>query len=185
LLLTDGFRSTSLWQSTLAPRAHDDRASEREYLRNAFERLRESMGVLLGELGASMDSYTVHDISHGVRCTVLERPHRAVVRAFAARAHGRSRAAVDLSAVTDRDDQDDEDLVADLVDDAVIARTDAPFALASGELHRAGRPGLVGEQLDRGLHAAACWEVELAQLPHGCRCDLDAVGHARPRSTLT
>ncbi|HEX6754854.1 MAG TPA: ATP-binding protein [Mycobacteriales bacterium] len=60
----DGFRSTSLWQSTLAPRAHDGGATEREYLRIAFERLRESTGVLLGELGASMDSYTVHDISH-------------------------------------------------------------------------------------------------------------------------
>ena len=61
---SDGFQSTSLWKRTLAPFAGDERAADRERLRIANLRLRESVGVLLGELGASMSSYTVHDLTH-------------------------------------------------------------------------------------------------------------------------
>jgi hypothetical protein len=63
-LSTDEFMSTPLWQRTLAPVDGDDHADKRGYLRTAFLRLRESMAVLLGELSASMPTYTVHDLTH-------------------------------------------------------------------------------------------------------------------------
>lgn len=63
-MATYGFSSTPLWTSTLAWRESDPNGEHREYLRSAFLRARETVGVLLGELGGSVPEYTVHDLTH-------------------------------------------------------------------------------------------------------------------------
>lgn len=63
-MATYGFRSTLLWTSTLAEVDDDPNGEHREHLRSTFLRAREATGLLLGELGASVPEYTVHDLSH-------------------------------------------------------------------------------------------------------------------------
>ena len=65
-----------------------------------------------------------------------------------------SAALVDVAAVSDGDDEDEENLVADLVDDAVVAGADPPLAVPTDELLGSARTRLVCKQLDGRLDAA-------------------------------
>lgn len=71
---------------------------------------------------------------------------------------------VDVPAMAHHDNQDEQDLVLDLVDDPVVAGAQSPLALACDQLLGATGPRLLTEQLDGGLHPAACGGIELAQL---------------------
>src|SRR5665647_552565 len=92
---------------------------------------------------------------------------------------------VDLAAVADAEDQDEESVVFDLVDDAVVAGPDSPLAGAANEPGCGWWSGFCSEQLKCCLDAAAYLWVELAELACGGRRQGDAVGHVRPRSALT
>ena len=71
--------------------------------------------------------------------------------------------------VPDLEDQHPLAIVADLVDDPMVTGADAPFAIATRELLRAGRAGLLGQELYGGLDAATCRRIEPSQLSGGCR----------------
>ena len=98
-------------------------------------------------------------------------------------AHGREGADVLISYLSE--DEDAQDAVIDLVDDAVITGPYTPLARAADELLRVGRPRVGGKQVDRGPDLTAGRTVELAQLTRGGRGELDPEGHAMPRSALT
>ena len=75
---------------------------------------------------------------------------------------GSSATVVDVAPVADGHDQDEEDVVVDLVDDAVVTRANPPLTVSPYEFLRRVRSGLVREQFDRGLHAASRIGGELA-----------------------
>lgn len=87
-------------------------------------------------------------------------------------------------AVADGHDENEQHVVVDLVDDSVVTCADTPLAAAQKLLGATGAR-FAREQLDRSLYATLRRPVELTQLSYGCRGDLDAVGHASPRSALT
>jgi hypothetical protein len=58
------FRSTRLWQETLAARHNDPHEAPRERLRNALEKFRERASILAGEIPQDLRDLTVHDITH-------------------------------------------------------------------------------------------------------------------------
>jgi hypothetical protein len=71
-------------------------------------------------------------------------------------------------------DEDQEYVVVDLVDDAVVAGADPPFAVSAHTLLRAAGPWLFGEELDRCLDPSPRRGVEPSELPHRGRGDFDA-----------
>lgn len=99
--------------------------------------------------------------------------------------HSVTSATVDLSAVTERHYQDDKDLVVDLVDDSKVTRTNSPFSGTTCQLLRSCWPGIVGQELNCSLHAAARCRVKFPQLPDRGWRNLYPVGHTSPRSALT
>lgn len=76
---------------------------------------------------------------------------------------------LDVAAMPDGDDEDEQDIIVDLVDHPVVAGPDTPLAVPADEHLGAARPGLVRQQLDGRLDPAPCRRIQLAQLAHGCR----------------
>ena len=72
-----------------------------------------------------------------------------------------------------------------LVNDAVVTRSDPPFARATDELDRFGRPWLACQEVNRCLNSTSDLRIELAQFPFSGWCDLHRVGQTRPRSAFT
>ncbi len=87
--------------------------------------------------------------------------------------------AVDVAPMADPDDQDDEAVILDRVQDAVLADADAPDVIGAAELHgscaRIGREG-VNPSTDAALNRA----IELRQRLRGGGQELDGV-HASKR----
>jgi hypothetical protein len=77
---------------------------------------------------------------------------------------GRFVTLADLAAVPDSDNQHQQDVVVDLVDDAVVPAADATFAVATDQFHGAAGSGVVGQQLEGGLQPATRSGVQLAEL---------------------
>ena len=93
-------------------------------------------------------------------------------------------AAVYMAAMTERDDCDDEDVVVDRVDDAVVADSDS-HAGTSLEGFGAWRTGILSKEHDRPTNAASILMVYSLQSANCRRAKLDLVGHTQPRSALT
>ena len=91
---------------------------------------------------------------------------------------------VDLPPVTYRDHQDEEDTVADLIDNPVITGPHSPLTVAPDQLLGAAGTRLRGKEFDRGLHSSQSSAVQLPQLPNRGGRDLNPVRHARPRWTV-
>jgi hypothetical protein len=64
----------------------------------------------------------------------------------------------------DRDDEDHEDAIVDLVHDTVVTGTHAPLTCATGKFLGAGWARFGSKQLDRGLHASTGRGIEFAHL---------------------
>ncbi len=75
--------------------------------------------------------------------------------------------AVDVAAVPNGEDQDQQHAVVNLVDDAVVAGAHTPLAPPSDELLRASGTRPAREQLNHRLNSEQCWAVQLAQLARG------------------
>ena len=58
------FEGTTLWSTSLAPRAADPHAKPRERLRLAYLQFRDAVEPLAGEIANSMPMFTDHSISH-------------------------------------------------------------------------------------------------------------------------
>ena len=58
--------------------------------------------------------------------------------------------AINVLAMPDFDDEDDQLRVTDLVDDPIPADSDAVPIVLAGELFATGRPGIVGQRTDAG-----------------------------------
>jgi hypothetical protein len=69
---------------------------------------------------------------------------------------------VDLPSVSDLEHENEQFIVVDLVDDAVVAGPDPPLASAADESGRGGGSRLVGEQIQRCLEASADLRVVFA-----------------------
>mgnify|MGYP001813342548 CR=1 FL=1 len=80
----------------------------------------------------------------------------------------------------DGHDQDDEDVVVDLVDDAAIAGSDPPLAVPADQFLATARSGSLGYHFDGSLLPAPRGGVHLAKLAYRGRGDLDAIRHVRP-----
>ena len=93
-------------------------------------------------------------------------------------------AVVYMAAMTERDDCDDEDVVVDRVDDAVVADADS-HAGTSLEGFGAWRTGILSKERDRPTNAASILMVYSLQSANCRRAKLDLVGHTQPRSALT
>ena len=97
---------------------------------------------------------------------------------------GGDSAVVFVAAMTERDDCDDEDVVVDRVDDAVVPDTDSQ---AGTSLKGFGtwRTGILSKERDRPTDAASILLVYSLQSANCRRAQLDLVGHIQPRSALT
>lgn len=94
-------------------------------------------------------------------------------------------AVVDLASVPERHYDDQEHIVGDGVDDAVIPSADSKAWSAPQSASRRWT-WILCQQGDGALDARPDLRVELAQGPGGRRSKLDTVlGHAQPRSALT
>jgi hypothetical protein len=91
---------------------------------------------------------------------------------------------VDVAPVPDGDDDDQEYVVGDGADDAVVADTD-PEARSSSQGARGWRARLLRQERDGALDPLADRWVELLQRANRGGTQLDAVGHVQPRSALT
>ena len=87
------------------------------------------------------------------------------------------------SPVPERHDDDQQDVVLDCVDDAVVADAHAHAGSpAERPCRRWAR--ILGEESDGALDATSDGRVELPERTESSRAQLDAVGHAQPRSAL-
>lgn len=59
---------------------------------------------------------------------------------------------VDLAAMPDSDDEDEQDPVVDLINDAVITGAYPPFTATASEVGGSRGPWLLAEQVDGRLH---------------------------------
>jgi|GEM_PF-2912558 len=73
--------------------------------------------------------------------------------------------AVDLTAAPDRENEDNQNPVVDLVDDPVGARPHTPRTAPAHERRGSCRAGLLCEQLDDRLDPPSGVTIQLAQLP--------------------
>lgn len=73
-------------------------------------------------------------------------------------------AGVDLPPMAERDHEHQENLVMDLVHDAIVASADPPFALAADQNLGAGGTRLLSEKFYCGLETAPSLRVVLSQL---------------------
>lgn len=58
------FETTCIWQKAFGERNGDQYAEERSFLRGAFLKIRERVGVLVSNIARDLPDLTVHDISH-------------------------------------------------------------------------------------------------------------------------
>ena len=92
---------------------------------------------------------------------------------------------VDVTAVSNRDDHDEENIICNRVNDAVITDPNAK-AWATLESARSRRARVLRQQRNCTLQAMTDRRVELAQGANGRRTQLDPiVAQVQPRSTLT
>ena len=63
--------------------------------------------------------------------------------------------------MTDSEDEDRQDSVVDLIDDAVVAGAHTPLALPANEVLGSGWAGLLGKQLNDSLNPALRMAVQL------------------------
>jgi hypothetical protein len=81
--------------------------------------------------------------------------------------HHTLEALVDVSSMSEGDDNDERDFVSDGVDDAVIANPDS-ISFPAPKLARRRRTGVFGEQSDYPLYPRPDLRVKLAE--RSCRC---------------
>lgn len=92
---------------------------------------------------------------------------------------------VDVASVSERDNDNQEDVVLHGVKDAVVADSNTKTRSAL-QCACTGRARIFGEQGDCALDASTDGGFELAQGTGGCRTELDPIpAHAQPRSALT
>jgi len=93
---------------------------------------------------------------------------------------------IDIAAVAYPDHLDNQSIIEDLVDDAVVANpdaVDAPFALG---LRRARWSGLLGQEVDGGPDPLLLTSGKACERADGPAGNLDPIAaHARPRSAFT
>ena len=87
--------------------------------------------------------------------------------------------------MSNRHDEDQENVVVDLVDDSVVASAHPQRPITTDQPGCPAGSRLLGQQLDGALHSSSRGGVELSQLPHRGGSELDPVRHVRPRSALT
>lgn len=85
----------------------------------------------------------------------------------------------------DGDDENEQHVVLDGIDDAVVTGTDPELTGTARESSSARGSGFLGQHVERSLDAPSSRRVESSELPHGRGEQLDAVRHASPRSALT
>jgi hypothetical protein len=66
-----------------------------------------------------------------------------------------------LATMSDSENENDQLVVVDFIDDAVVACSYSPFACPSDQLNRFGRSWVSRQELDCGLHPASNLRVEL------------------------
>lgn len=95
--------------------------------------------------------------------------------------------AIDLASVTHPDDLDNQTVVEDLVHDPVRPDADPVHAWLADHCDAVGGPGLVSQEVDRGMDSLLVPSLQRCQGSLGTARDLDAVprGHASPSSALT
>ena len=93
-------------------------------------------------------------------------------------------AVVYVAAMTEGDDCDDEDVVVDRVDDAVVADADSQTG-TSLEGFGTWRPRIFTQERDRAADAVAILMIYSFQRANCRRAQLDLVGHIQPRSAFT
>jgi hypothetical protein len=78
-----------------------------------------------------------------------------------------------VATMADPENEDYQMVVANFVDDAVVACSHAPFARPADKLNRFGWPWISRQEFDRCLNSASNLWVELVQLPFCRRRDRD------------
>ena len=91
---------------------------------------------------------------------------------------------VDATAMTERDDSDNKDILVDSVDDQVVPDAN-PEAGPPSEGFRAWRPWILTEERDCTTNAVAILMVNLLQRANCGRTQFDLVNHVQPRSAFT
>lgn len=91
---------------------------------------------------------------------------------------------VDVATVAERDHGDDEDIVVDGVDNAVV-----PYANSEpwSSLKRLGawRPRILAKKRNRPANAVAILMINTLQSANCCRAQFDLVAHVQPKSAFT
>ena len=93
-------------------------------------------------------------------------------------------AVVDVAAVSECDHRDDENVIVDGVDDAVIPDPN-PETWAPLECFGPWRPWVLTEECDCPANAVAVLMADSPQRANCGRTQLDAVAHFQPRSAFT
>ena len=88
-----------------------------------------------------------------------------------------SHVAVDLAAMAEADNHDNQDIVLDSVDDSIVADTHTIEIVETGQTLIAGRSGVVCEGADSGIDAIAGGLRKDRQLAHCAFGKLDGVAH--------
>ncbi len=65
-----------------------------------------------------------------------------------------------------RDHQDHQNVILNVVDDPVVTGANTVFTRSSDEFHGTRWPGIARQQLDHGLYSAPSHRVEFAKLWH-------------------
>jgi len=91
---------------------------------------------------------------------------------------------IDIAPMPDSHDHDQEDIVGDGVDDAVITDADAKTGSPPKRARRRWAR-ILSEERDGTLDAPANRRIELLQRANRSRAQLDAIAHVQPRSALT
>src|SRR4051812_46031777 len=92
---------------------------------------------------------------------------------------------VDLASMAHAHHLHEEPVVVHVIDDPVVAGTDAISMFFTGELATAGWPRVVTEQHDHRSDALLVLARQRAQRLERTAIDLNAIAHTSPRSALT
>ncbi len=88
--------------------------------------------------------------------------------------------------MSDSDDENDQAVVDDLVEDAVVANPHSVHMRLADEANCPGRAGLLGEEVDGSADALLLTSRKGGQDPESSPRDLDAIDrHRKPRSAFT
>ena len=93
------------------------------------------------------------------------------------RSHGHS--AIDLAAVADTDDENDETVIEDAIDNAIIPDADPPCVIHARHLLDTMRARVSRERVNRRPDRSLNTTWQLAILAIGGGCKLDGVRHLR------